>query len=233
MTTTPEAPAQGLIALVKRDWSWLTAHLLLVGVLVVVAAGSVYGVESLIAKHDAENAARYAAIAVQANQQNQLFQTQVQAEIKTLVDANQQLANQNAQLATALTQRQTVEVNIPKQVGTLTATQVATQLGGTANGDIVALPLPQAQIALTDVLLVPQLQADKKDLQNQLQNETTVAANNAKLYTDEATALGDEQKAHQADNKANAAEITSIKADCRKSKLKWFGLGVLFGYGLR
>ena len=152
MTTTPEAPAQGFIALVKRDWSWLTAHLLLVGVLVVVAAGSVYGVESLIAKHDAENAARYAAIAVQANQQNQLFQTQVQAEIKTLVDANQQLANQNAQLATALTQRQTVEVNIPKQVGTLTATQVATQLGGTANGDIVSLPLPQAQIALTDVL---------------------------------------------------------------------------------
>lgn len=232
MTATETSPvkATGLTALIEKDWTWLTAHLVLVGVLALVVVGSIYGVESLIAKHDSENAARYAAIAAQANQQNQLFQTQVQAEIKTLVDANQQLANQNAQLATALTKRQAIEVNIPKQVGTLTATQTATQLGGTANGDIVSLPLPQAQIALADVLLVPQLQADKTDLQGQLKNETQIATNNEKLYNDEVTALGLEHTAHLADNKANAEQIVSLKADARKGKLKWFGIGFVTGY---
>jgi hypothetical protein len=222
-----------LTAMIEKDWSWLTGHLVLVLILILTVGGSVYGVESLIARHDSENASKYAAIAAQANQQNQQFQLQVQAEIKTLIEANQQLANQNAQLATALAKRQTVEVNIPRQVGSLTATQVATQLGGTATSDTINLPLPQAQTALSDVLLVPQLQADKTDLQTQLTNETQVAANNKKLYEDESTALTNEQKAHTADNTANAAKITALNAECKKSKWKWFGIGVAVGYGLR
>ena len=89
------------------------------------------------------------------------------------------------------------------------------------------------QTALTDVLLVPQLQSDKKDLQDQLTNETQIATNNKKLYDDEVVALTGEQKAHAADKLASATEITALKADARKSKLKWFGIGVLVGYGLR
>lgn len=227
------ATSETIVTAVEKDWKWLTTHLVLVGVLLASVAGAVYGVESLVAKHDEQVAAKYAAIATLANQQNQQFQTQVLAQMKALSDQNQQLANSNAQLAAALTQRQKVEVEIPKQVGTMTATQVATQLGGTATGDNVTLPLPAAQTALTDVLLVPQLQSDKKDLQDQLTNETQIATNNKKLYDDEVVALTGEQKAHAADNKASATEITALKADARKSKLKWFGIGVLVGYGLR
>ena len=227
------ATSETIVTAVEKDWKWLTTHLILVGVLLASAVGAVYGVESIIAKHDEQAAAKYAAIATQANQQNQQFQSQVLAEMKVLADQNQQLANSNTQLATALTQRQKVEVNIPKQVGTMTATQVATQLGGTATGDNVTLPLPAAQTALTDVLLVPQLQSDKKDLQDQLTNETQIATNNKKLYDDEVVALTGEQKAHAADKLASATEITALKADARKSKLKWFGIGVLVGYGLR
>ena len=230
---TETATPTSVLASVKSDWTWLKTHLILVGVLLASVVGAVYGVESIIGKHDSANAAKYAAIAAQADLHNQQYQAQVEAQIKTLIDNNQQLANQNATLAAALSKRATIEVNIPKQVGTLTATDVASQLGGTATGDIVNLPLPQAQKALTDELLLPQLQADKTDLQSQLKNETDIASNNFTLYSKAQYALDSEKDAHVKDNTANAAQIKSLKADARKGKLKWFVIGFVSGYVAR
>lgn len=42
------------------------------------------------------------------------------------------------------------------------------------------------------------------------------------MYTDEVAA-------HKKDNDTNAAEVKALKADARKGKLKWFGIGFVTG----
>jgi hypothetical protein len=214
----------------SSELNWLHTHLLLLVVVIVLVVGSVYGVESLIAKHDDTAAARYSAIAAGADKKNEEVQAALQSKVDTLAAMNQQQSAQVSVLIQSLAKRQVAETAIPKQVGSLTAAQVATQLGGAANGDDVVLPLPQAQVALSDVQLVPLLQKDKVDLQDAYNREVQIAANNVILYNDEHDALLSEQKSHKADNDANAAEIKKVKADARKSKLKWLGIGILIGF---
>ena len=129
---------------------------------------------------------------------------------------------QNAQIATALTQRQTVEVRLPAQAATLTSTQAATTIAAatkgeaTAVGDNVQIDLPTARNIASMVQLLPLLQQDKADLQKALDNETH-------MYTNEVAA-------HKKDNEANAKTVTALKADCRRSKLKWLGIGIVIGF---
>lgn len=215
---------------VSKDLSWLHTHLLLLALVGILIFGGIYGVELLMARHDDASAAKYSQIAADTAKQNQQFQLQVQAEITSLVAANQQLANQNQQLVVSLATRQNQEIQIPKQTASLTAVQVAVELQGIANGDNVSLTLPVAQNVLASVRLVPLLQADKKNLQDAYNNEVQIANNNEKLYTEEQKALVSEQGSHKADNEANAKQISKIKADARKSKLKWLGIGIVIGF---
>lgn len=219
-----------VVSAVSKDLAWLKTHIILLAVVAGLILGGIYGIESLVAKHDDAAAAKYSQIAADTAKQNQQFQLQVQTEIASLVAANQQLANQNQQLVVSLATRQNQEIQIPKQTASLTAVQVAVELQGTANGDNVSLTLPVAQNVLASVRLVPLLQADKKNLQDAYNNEVQIANNNEKLYTEEQKALVSEQGSHKADNEANAKQITKIKADARKSKLKWLGIGILIGF---
>ena len=219
-----------LLVDVKNDWTWVKTHLVLLMMVALLSFGAVYGIESFISKHDAAEATKYSQIATTQNQQTAQVLAQVQTEVAALMAANQQLANQNQQLVTSLSKRQTTEVQIPKQTASLTAAQVAIELQGTANGDNVTLALPVAQNVLANVKLVPLLQQDKTDLQSAYNNQVQVSANNLALYNDEHLALVSEQKAHQADNTANAATIKKLKADARKGKLKWFFIGFVSGF---
>jgi hypothetical protein len=218
------------VSTVSKDIAWLKTHILLLAIVAGLIFGGVYGVESLIAKARDAEASRYSQIASDTAKQNQQFQLQVQAQIATLVAANQQLANQNQQLVVSLANRQVQEVSIPKQTASLTASQIAIELQGTANGDNVSLTLPVAQNVLASVRLVPLLQKDKTDLQSAYDNQVQIANNNQKLYEGERDALVSEQKSHKADNDASAAEIKKVKADCRKSKWKWLGIGIVIGF---
>jgi hypothetical protein len=193
------------------DISWMKSHLISLLVCAILIYAGIYGVESIIAKHDKQTAAIY-------QQQNQQFQQTVQQEIAQLVAQNQQLA---AQLAA----NQKKEQSIPVTVKDETADQVAFDISKAANSkpnavtvqnNNVVLDLPTAQLALADMQLVPLLQQDKADLSQQLLNET-------KMYNDEVAA-------HKSDNETNQKQITALKADCRKSKLKWFGIGYVAGF---
>lgn len=215
---------------IAADLAWLKHHLILLAIVLGLTFGGIYLVESLVAKHDDAAAAKYSQIAADTAKQNQLFQLQVQTEIASLVAANQQLANQNQQLVASLANRQVQEVQIPKQTASLTAVQVAVELQGTAKGDNVTLTLPAAQNVLASVRLVPLLQVDKKNLQDAYTNEVQIANNNLTLYNKEHEALVSEQGSHEADKKANAKTISDLKTDCRKSKLKWLGIGVIIGF---
>jgi hypothetical protein len=73
------------------------------------------------------------------------------------------------------------------------------------------------------------LEVDKADLVKSNNNLQVQLVNETAIYEAE-------KKAHVSDNAANTAVITAkdaeikdIKAQCRKSKFKWFGLGFLAG----
>jgi hypothetical protein len=44
------------------------------------------------------------------------------------------------------------------------------------------------------------------------------------------TALTSEKASHKADVSADAKELTAVKVEARKSKLKWFGIGFVAGF---
>lgn len=183
----------------------------------------------LFADHRAESARTEAAVAkaqlAQVQTANATFQAQVSAQLN-------QLQAQNDSLTKALSARQQTEKVIPTQNGSLTPPQVATGIqtatGGkngeaTSNGQFIQLDLPLARTALTDMELVPLLQADKSNLSDQLSNEQK--------------SLALEQSAHQSDLKTSKtsldsaqADLKSCKANLTKSRMKWFGIGVVVGF---
>lgn len=210
--------------------TWFKAHLISLALIVSLTLGGIYGIESIIAKHDAAKSQEYSQLASQIQQSNAQFQQSVNSQLSNLAAERAADKAEIAALTAALTSRAKVEQKIPQTVSSLTVQQVATQLGGTANDNLVELPLVPAQKALEALLLVPQLQADKADL---VQVNATC---NAGLANAE-QALSIETAAHASDNTANAAtvkalnaEIVSVKAQARKSKIKWFAIGFVSGY---
>jgi hypothetical protein len=197
------------MASLSDDLSWLKTHLILLAVVAVLTFSGIYGVESLIAKHDAKTASIY-------QTQNEQFQKQVVVEIAALQQQNQALLQQVAT-------RQQVEVKIPTNSGSLTAPQAADTISKytlnhpvvpTATG--VTVDLATAQAIASDLQMLPLVRQDKADLQVAFTNEV-------KIYNDEVAA-------HKKDNDANAEQIKSLKADARKGKLKWFGIGYVAGF---
>ena len=214
----------------SEDVNWLKTHIVLLAIVVALAFGGVYGVESLISNHDAKQAAQYQALAQQQAVQNAEFQKQTANQLLVLAQQNAQLEQQFSQIVTVLAQREATEKKLPQVNQNLSAAEAAKTLGGTVQGDNVVLDLPLARTLVTDVQLVPLLQQDKTDLEKQNGLLQTEVANGVQ-------ALNLEREAHASDNSANAAtikardaEIVAIKAECRKSKLKWFGIGYVAGF---
>lgn len=196
---------------ILEDLNWIKTHLILLAIVVGGVYGGIYLIESKMAEHDKVTAAIY-------QSQNQQFQAQVKEEIDALKQAN-------VLLAQSVATRQVVEVKLPTQNGSLTATQAAQEITKsvkanpgevTSVGDTVVLDLPVARVLTTMAELVPLLQADKADLTQQLTNET-------KIYNDEVSA-------HKKDTETDAVVLKACKADSRRGKFKWFGIGYVAGF---
>lgn len=217
------------------DYTWVKTHLILVGITAGLVFGGVEGTLSLIDKHDAKIAAQYQILADQEIAQNKTLQSMIQAQ-QTQLDADRQaLEDLNSKLAQALTQRAISETNLPKVNAKLDVTQTADKIAAATNGSAtpsgssIILDLPTAQTILTDIQLVPLLQQDKKDLESQFQQETQVADDLSKQIVLEKQSHDGDVKALKAQIDADTKTISQLKADNRKSKLKWFGIGYVAG----
>lgn len=187
------------------DISWVKAHLVLLALTVAIAFASVYGVESLVAKHDAANDAKWSSLLSDVKASNAQAIANLTAQNNALL---QQISTRNKQLVVVQTQ--------DKQ---LPAPQIAQKLGGTApDATTVALPLDTARTITAELESIPVLQAN-------VAAETTIA-------TDDTKEIADLQTQLQVSDKACQAQITDIKAKARKSKLKWFAAGFISGVTL-
>jgi len=214
------------IQTITKDINWARHHLIVMAVAIVFVLGSIYMIESVIAKHDAQVAAIYDARARQANgiaqaainaanEQNALLQKEVDS-------LNQQMTARDGQL-----------VLMQKQINNFNPQQLATEWMkflnkgiAIAQPDGVKLDIPAAQDSLQQLESVPVLKQDKQALQDEVtktQNEVTNAQ----------SALMAEKTAHITDNQACEKDKEALKSDARKGKLKWAFIGAILSEVVR
>jgi hypothetical protein len=224
---------------VKADFSWLSHHFLLLGITGGLVVASVYGVESLIAKHDLvmeEKAdAKLAAVIVQSNAaQNQLATTQQQLLVMV-----QQFQAQNVQLAQSIATRNIQVAQQVKTDATLSAQDAAQRLSQqtkaapgevNASGSNVILDLPSTRAVIAQLDLLPAVQANATDTQKELDNETALFTKSQDENTQQAVVIADLKKQNVEQVAACAVEIKTVKAQARKSKIKWFFIGLVTGF---
>lgn len=233
------APAHLTNAVLIRDWSWITHHLILLAVSAVMAVGAVYLVESLIAKHDVANASATAQILATQVAQTKAMQAQWEVDQAQWAQTEKALLSQNSQLAKTI---ETDHAQVVKQRtidATLTAQEAATRLAQqtaakpgevVAQGDAVLLDLPITRSVVSNLDLLAGTQSELINTQTQLSNETTVA-NNATENVAEQTKIITSLKAQNVDEiNSCKAQIAVVKAKDRKSKIKWFFSGVVVGF---
>lgn len=231
-------PDNTIVSTAKLDISWIKHHLILLGVVIVLVYGGVYLLESLSDKRATQEDARWQQILSVQQQQTKTLQQNVEAHEQATAQVQAQQQVLIGQLAAAIAQRN-VAVQKQQQVdATLSAVDAATRIAQqtnakqgqiTANGDSVVMDLPIARTVVGQLDLLPVVQANLADTQNQLNAETKIA--------DGALSNVDEEKGLRAQlnitledqRKACTAQVNKLKADGRKSKLKLVGISYVAG----
>ena len=188
---------------------------------------------------DAKFAAAQAA-AQASDKQNATVQQQITQQIAALANQNAALQNQVLTLAQAIAHRDSALTVQTEAVPKLTPTDLGNQWGSVASEPAPQLdasgaflvPLPLAQKSAVALMTVPVLQQDKKDLQGMVDTQRSVISNNV-------TALSFEKQAHLSDNAACKADklaltdqVSKVKKDARRGKIKSFIYGAGVGIGL-
>jgi hypothetical protein len=223
---------------ISEDISWFRTHIILLAVIVILTFGGIYGVETIIEKHDADNNSKWQAINQAQVAQVQSLSDKLASEEKDRIEENTRQTAILAQLATTIAQRDKDTAAAVQKDTTLSASEAAQKIAQqtnaqagevTAQGDIIQLDLPVARTIASIADQLPAVKADLADTQKQLTSETTIATN---LQTDvtQQQQLIDAMKIQSQDaDKACKTQIADIKAKARKSKLKWFLGGFVLG----
>lgn len=236
MTTTatpppaPSAPTDTtIITTIKKDWSWLVSHLIILAFVALLVTGAVYGVDSIVASHDAARSQQFAQILATQAAQTQSLQAQLAADQAASAARDAAYQATIAQLSKSIQVR---NANAQKQQQTdisLNAADAAARLAQQTNAkagqitvanDLVTidLPLTRGIVASLDSLSVAQ--ADLADTQGQLTAQTGLTAD-AKMQLSDANKVITSQIAELADSRlACTAQIKTLKAQQRKKLIK-------------
>ena len=218
---------------------YIKHHIALLVIVALLIFGGVYGVESLIASHDVANAVKYEQILQEQQKQTAVLQAQLETRETEWQAQNQAALATIQKLSSGITQRTQQLDQTKQQNATLTTSQLSDKLTHqtganpgeiTATADTINIDLPTA-IHIADRFDEYQtLTLNYADVQTQLSQEKTIAANLQQDVTDtkgvvtaKDVELADQKKSYE-------AQISQVKADARKSKARWFGLGVIVGF---
>lgn len=221
-----------------KIFAFLGAHLLLTALVVL---GVVYGIEKVVAAHDATAAAKYAVI----------FSTQQTALTQELSQNAENEKEWQAQIASILTQNGVLAKGIvsrdtqsSKQVAvdaTLSTTDVAARLTSqidAGSGEIlptatgVSVDLPAARSIVTDLDLLVTTRSDYADTRAQLAGETTIATDAQTDVVDQKKIAVGLQAQLQTQVTACNTQVAALKSASRKNKFKVFFEGVGVGIGI-
>ena len=241
MSTTPVPIQTKTTSGITTDLAWLKAHLALLVIVIALAAGSVYGIESIIAKHDAERAtADRQVLTAITNQTNDLKSRMTQDEQASAVrDAqyNQTISQLSAIISNQSTQlRKQIKVNASltaSQTAQALTTKIKAQPGEiSVAGDNVTLDLPVARSLNSSLDSLATTQAQLVETQKQLSAQTSLTTDALLDLDNGKKVIASQQTEISAAGKSCQDQVTSLKAQARKSKFKWFLGGVLVGLGI-
>jgi len=187
-------------------------HLLAYGLAILLSLGLVYSIESRVADRAEAKASAAEARAELIQQQNTQFQASVQKQLDALTAAN-------VSLQSALISQKKIDAQLPPaQLGNRLA-----DLSGVKQTEVALQPTGNFELTSNAVLQAALKLEEVPVLTTELANETK--------------ALDLEKQAHLSDLSADNAALVSCKADltatkakARRSKLKWFGAGVVVGF---
>lgn len=235
MATTPETKSS--IFNLSADWTWIIQHAFLLILAAALAVGSVYYVEGLIAKHDAATEARYSQVLTQQTAQTSLLEAQLKTDENNWTQLSTQLNAQNAADQQQISARDAQITQLLTKISQMQPPQIVADLqpklhAGTATilPDGVKLDTPAARDVDAQMTQGAAAEADLTTTKSELTNETTLAVEASKNLTEANGALAAEQKKNVDQVAACTAEVNTVKAQARKGKLKWFGIGVVVGY---
>lgn len=221
------------------DWQWITHHLAALAITGVLVIGSVYGVESIIARHDEANSTKWNSLLSQQAAQTKDLQQELVADEAQSAARDAQYQKTIQQLAQTIAQRNAQNAQQQKQDATLDAQQAAQRLATqtsaaagevTATNDSINIDLPIARRVVSNLDLLAVDEANLADTQKQLteQKQLTVdAQTDAAGQKNLAVMYQDQLKTQTA---ACTAEIKTLKAKHRKNILKAFGIGFVTGF---
>lgn len=219
----------------STDIGWLKHHLILLVIVCGLAWGGVYEIESLIAKHDAANAARSQVELATITQSIKDSQAQNAQQFALMQQQVQAVQDANAKLTAAIIAQDKQTKQQQAKDATLTAAGSAERISelepnkgtATANGDTIVMDLPLTHAVIQDLDALPGLEADNASLTAELKNDDTLVipalqgqvSNDQKLLSDKDVLL-------EMQKKADADQLALCKADARTGKTKW---AVIFG----
>jgi uncharacterized membrane-anchored protein YhcB (DUF1043 family) len=241
-TTSSGTPTSSPLTTVETTvTSWLKLHERLIIAVLLIGAG-IFGFQKYAdiratdasAKVQTAQAQLVAQQAAVAQQSAQVQQTT--AQYQSLVA---QLSQQNAQLSTSIAQRNqalTVQQTTDK---VMPLPQLATRWAADADFDASTLQtngatliVPQEVVADTVEKMdsIPVLQANLNDVQSELTNTKTELTSANTLIGQQKQDIAGIQQQNIDQVKADNAEIANVKAQARKSRMKWFGVGYVAGF---
>src|SRR5579859_6825963 len=98
-TTIASLPPESFTAKVKAEYNWLFHHILLLAITGALVIAGIWGVESLVAKHDIATEAKYNSLLAAQVQQNASVEAQITAQEAHYQEIEKTLLAQNAQLS--------------------------------------------------------------------------------------------------------------------------------------
>lgn len=221
---------------ILSDLNYLKHHIILLVIVVGLAFGGIYTVESLVAKHDIANASRYSLILKQQEQQTASLSAQIKNDEANSQRIEMQLFAQNTQLTQEMSvANRNLAVQIQKNAS-LTAEQAASQIAAStqgiasASGNSVILDLLTARKVSDALITLPVVQTELIDTTKQLKNTQTILTNTQTDVTQQKALVTGLQSQLVDETQSCKAQIAVVKAKARKSKFKWFLAGVVTGF---
>jgi len=235
--------ANSALGTVESDLVWVKAHLVTVIVAFVLlggtAVGSVYGVESLLAKRDLATEQRYNTLLSGEVANTKAAQATLATTLSSFNDTLHQMQTANAALAQSIVNR---NIQTQKQVkidATLDSQQTAQRLSSqtsaqagqvTANGSDITVDLPIARSIVADLDGLAGTQQNLVATQKELDNTNQMYTASQQVVAAQKKTLDAVITENAGQVKACAAQVTALKAQNRKSKMKWFGAGFITGF---
>ena len=219
------------------DWTFILQHIILLLIAAGLIFGSVYGVESLLSKHDAAVESKYTQILATQTAQTLSLEKQVstdesnwsqqQAQVVAQLQTDQKtMANKDAQITAIIGKINTYQ---PPQI--VADLQPKLHAGiATILTDGIKLDTAAARDVDTQITQGTAAEADLVTTKTDLNSEIDLNSKVKQGITDVNNALTAEQKKNADQVQSCNNQITTLKHEAIKGKIKWFFIGYVSGF---